>query len=500
MRAFSVPLARSTSVLGIADPTGTLLPGEVHLAFSKGLPSEDGLETIRSLHGNEVLVARQPALRPSDIQKVRAVRCAKLEHVQDVIVFSSLGCIPLASKLQGGDYDGDTFWVCWEPDLVEDFMNAPAPLEISTPEIFGIRVDERNLHTILQEAPATEGIDYFFRKGFKFRLQPEILGIVTNMHERICYKYCSLNHPAVNILADLHDHLIDSAKSGYSYSEDEFRLFRNKHKSLRGHDRLKPAYKADIEDWLESRSRTRHYNDHPGSPEKEKLRARPNMLNVHDQLYFCHIKPHVQETLNQVRDVLNEDGFSLDEDLCQVYVQEHKIGEASSNSVVLDALDALGKSLDELRKVWKSRFTASKTSDIELFGQVLRECHSMFQAIKPYNIDEDTKLRWTSPVAALGPYSPTRWDYLKASLLAFKSQQVSQTKFLFYMCGGFLGSLKASQQESRLVAMRIWSIMKPRKQLPALTTTKSEDRLASGVDGIGSSDDSEDFRSNFEIN
>jgi len=60
------PVPQSTSVYGVADPLGCLKPDEVHLSFS----SHFGDEPRPFLHEVEVIVARHPALRPSDLQKV----------------------------------------------------------------------------------------------------------------------------------------------------------------------------------------------------------------------------------------------------------------------------------------------------------------------------------------------------------------------------------------------------------------------------------------------
>lgn len=62
-----VPLSRSTYVYGIADPLGILQPGEIHLAFS----SSFGESAHTYLNGVDALVARHPACRRSDMQKVR---------------------------------------------------------------------------------------------------------------------------------------------------------------------------------------------------------------------------------------------------------------------------------------------------------------------------------------------------------------------------------------------------------------------------------------------
>lgn len=63
-------MARTTSVMGIADPLGVLEPGEIHLSFSRGFYDEVSGESYPCLDRKEVLVARHPTLRSSDIQKV----------------------------------------------------------------------------------------------------------------------------------------------------------------------------------------------------------------------------------------------------------------------------------------------------------------------------------------------------------------------------------------------------------------------------------------------
>ena len=67
---FHIPLAQTTSVMGIADPLGVLEPGEVHLTFSRGFYDATSGESYPCLDGREILVARHPTLRSSDIQKV----------------------------------------------------------------------------------------------------------------------------------------------------------------------------------------------------------------------------------------------------------------------------------------------------------------------------------------------------------------------------------------------------------------------------------------------
>jgi RNA dependent RNA polymerase len=70
VKSISVKVNRSTSIIGIADPLGVLEPGQIHLAFSEAfLDNVSGDRT--SVVKGEVVVTRHPALRRSDMQKVR---------------------------------------------------------------------------------------------------------------------------------------------------------------------------------------------------------------------------------------------------------------------------------------------------------------------------------------------------------------------------------------------------------------------------------------------
>ncbi|KAK6398479.1 hypothetical protein LTR65_000030 [Meristemomyces frigidus] len=159
-KQFRVRLNKSTTLIGICDPTGTLKPGEIHIAFSSGGFTDEATgQTWSTLHGLEILVARNPSLRNSDIQKARAVFRPELAHLQDVIVFSAQGPRPLASKLSGGDYDGDTFWVCWEESLVQPFKNAPAPWAMRKLEQFGLTKDEVTLAEVIYGPATTRRLD-----------------------------------------------------------------------------------------------------------------------------------------------------------------------------------------------------------------------------------------------------------------------------------------------------------------------------------------------------
>lgn len=66
----NIAVGKSTSALMIADPLGVLEPNEIHLCFSSKFRDPKSRWEDVMLHDTDVLVARLPALLPSDIQKV----------------------------------------------------------------------------------------------------------------------------------------------------------------------------------------------------------------------------------------------------------------------------------------------------------------------------------------------------------------------------------------------------------------------------------------------
>ncbi|KAF7503634.1 hypothetical protein GJ744_003412 [Endocarpon pusillum] len=94
-------------------------PGEVHLAFSENIIDEQSGSNDTMLHDAELVVSRQPALRGSGMQKVQRVFNPELKHLLDVIVFPTRGVSHWLRECRNGDYDGDTFWVTWDPAVVD---------------------------------------------------------------------------------------------------------------------------------------------------------------------------------------------------------------------------------------------------------------------------------------------------------------------------------------------------------------------------------------------
>lgn len=69
-KKMNIEVGKSTSALMIADPLAILEPNEIQLCFSSKFQDPKSRWEDVMLHDTDVLVARLPALLPSDIQKV----------------------------------------------------------------------------------------------------------------------------------------------------------------------------------------------------------------------------------------------------------------------------------------------------------------------------------------------------------------------------------------------------------------------------------------------
>lgn len=159
-----------------------LKPDEVHFGFSNNWQDRDFGFEDNLLDGIDVLVGRLPAHLPSDIQRWRAVWKPELRHFKDVIDFPTQGNVPLAHMLSGGDYDGDTPWVCWDQKIVQNFYNSDLPVaELSYPaEHFGLTKHAVPMGEIRSH-------EEFWQQAFTFNLTLSNLGQCTVEHEKISY-------------------------------------------------------------------------------------------------------------------------------------------------------------------------------------------------------------------------------------------------------------------------------------------------------------------------
>ncbi|KAH0037804.1 hypothetical protein KCU78_g1605, partial [Aureobasidium melanogenum] len=453
-----IHLGKSAMALGVADPTGCLKPGEIHMAFSETFRDEASGEHWSHLKG-EVLVARHPSLRCSDIQKVRAVYKEELSHLTDVVVFPSKGCIPLAHKLQGGDYDGDTFWLCWDPRLTTDFRNAPAPLDEPKLDYYGITKDIRKLKEVLG---SDNDVDTWLSECFGFKLQEDLLGKVTKMHGKLAYKENSISSKKVEDLAGLHDLVIDSAKNGYTLTLNDFNNFVKKKLGIRG-NLYKPAY----ESWMDP------------TVDSTIGRLKPNPKHIIDFLLFEIVNPRIEQLTKDCQLKL-AGAESYDEDLIKPY-------QDRSTNIDPIAVDVLRRMNADLAKVNSIGNSAEKMTK-ELYNLQANRVLEAYTAVQPIHTEDRLVQEWLTRTT---PNSFNTWELIKASAFYLDKHQYRLT-LAFLVAGKELCHIKASQPGSRIIVEDIHALYKPKKekkainkrQAPLPITESSESSEAEFFDAI----------------
>ncbi|KAI4662225.1 uncharacterized protein J4E79_004514 [Alternaria viburni] len=435
-----VPLAKSAYFYGIADPFGVLEPGEIQVQFSSSFVDEDTDEKYLCLRDMEALVTRQPACRRSDIQKVRTVIRPELSHLVDVVIFPCKGRFPLAGKLQGGDYDGDMFWTCWEPKLVRPFRNAPAPMTTPKPAKYGIETRTEKLEDIMNTSEP-EQVDNFLSKAFEFRNNSSLLGLVTTFAEKQAYTENRIHSQILERLYDMHDLLVDASKQGYVFTQTKFDKYVANLKPRQ------PRYKEEMKKCASK-------GDSAGVEKIRKADRRVRSNHIVDYLYFDIVRAHNIETMSRVRSVLSE-AIELDDAL--LYPIDH-LAKKGSETIKQEIL-SLTRKLDDVNCTWNSGWHGD-VSTTERLNAVVNNCYQKFQAIQP-EYPDDTDIRpllddYLTPGSCM-------WDTIKASALYAQFKRPEKSSFVLKMAGRELASLKAnSSEKSRAIVSCIRMNMKPK--------------------------------------
>jgi hypothetical protein len=409
-----IPIPLSTYAYCIADPYGVLAENEVHFGFSNRWKSVE-FEEIK-LSEVDVLVGRLPAHRPSDIQRRRAVWKEELSHFMDVIVFPSRGDVPLAHLLSGGDYDGDTPWICWDKGIVESFENSPPLREDLTPEEFGLTKHARPM----SEVQSTQD---FLEKTFMFNLTLSNLGRCTVEHEKLVYdEPQSVKSEKAQGLAMLLSHLVDGRKGGLQLSEKAWVEYRKK---ISPRKREVPAYKYDkASNWKSS--------------------------NIIDFLKFDVATKEKEDVLVRFATLckgLNaKDG--RDPDLVRqwhaIFFRAEKEKE-DSNEKLSDALDEVRKQAEQAHKRW----TEFRPGTNRPFESIVQRAADLIREIQPPNFDHPLGHTWQN--------SEFEWQRLVASCTYNKYWW---SNFAWYAVGETLCRIKTGNAPARLVCDIIYYSLK----------------------------------------
>ncbi|KAL8817310.1 MAG: hypothetical protein Q9223_003832 [Gallowayella weberi] len=489
----NIGVAKSTYAFMIADPLAVLEEGEVHIGFSTPFDHE------MMLHDIDLLVARLPAALPSDIQKVRATFKIELKSYRDVIVFSSKGSISLAEKLSGwaihsaratiiqqltstrGDYDGDKAWICWEPSIVDPFINAPLP-EATPLGTYGIEEEKTLVSDLLLH---DDYMDRFLCHAFDFNLQSSLLGICTSFFEALCYRENNIAHPSAIKIGQLLGKLVDRAKAGFIFDDEKWADFLKKE----GLPKLlpKPAY-------------------------KDKEKGVPKKGNLIDRLVFETAKGVREKALGDFSRRFQNVG-TFDTDIVTVYKRDCEY--AKRDKGIARALADLKCDLQMIKDFWS--MNCMRIDDVgneetsALVGRPRRKSSIPFQAVAERVRDDFLSLRPSAEARALSPVvemwdwecqcsststppsSPplNHWTLLKASMLFY---HYHEKNFIWYAAGPELGLLKsqASGLESfRSVRGNIWECFKLDGKAVARNRRKAEEDQGINVEAQRFDDDGE---------
>lgn len=446
----NIKVGRSAYIYMVVDFWGVLEENEVHVGFSSKFRDELDGSSYTLLADCDVLVARSPAHFVSDVQKVRAVFKSELHALKDVIVFPSKGNIPLAEKLSGGDYDGDMAWVCWDPDIVDSFVNAEVPAEPDLSAYIGkdeTTFGELVRATGLAGVSAREAAVYdMVNKSFWFAMQPNYLGICTNYKERLCYHNNSVSNNDAVILSTLVGKLVDQSKQGIIF--DRARWGQLQSDLLGGKHLDDPAYKGEI--WTGQ-----------GAPR-----------HIIDYLKFTVAKPAIDRELEALHRALQAgegrstggDGEAADwwdQDLA-VYFEAFKALTTESRTYRA-ILDALTNSIGEVEQEWK-RLMSSRDPGLA-YPEKVKKVYAKWCAIEPRVIGRSGSNRLDPKTAAFleQPYLANRegasyWALLKAST-AFKTYYRTSPKFVWQIAGRQLALIKAQMTSREQAPLLVTPLM-----------------------------------------
>lgn len=428
--AISVP--RSTDVYCIADPFGILAENEIHLGFSENWRDERSGFTDTIVDGIDVLVARSPALLPSDIQRRRASWKRELRHFKDVAVFSTKGDTALASFLSGGDYDGDRVVVIWDQSFVSNFQNAELPNDKPSLEACHVVNVSQKLSTMAHGLDPATVVDEILSSCFQFNLEPSLLGICNTEHEKLVYNTGTISSKDAIFLATLAGHLVDRSKQGLSLSEDGWEQVRAEVHSTK---LSLPAYKQD-------------------NPSKIKP------TNVIDYLKF-HVTVLQKEAKLTEFAKLWPENRKPDQELMRWWKEANSVARKErkdhGDPRLHEILTDLSSNLDQVLEEWRKKSAVTQKAPVveRQYPTLIQNLFEQVRDISPCHKDHPliAACEWEKENA--------RWNFIRASCL-YTKQQTLPTRFVWYMVGQDLCCLKLSATEgvgrglNRAVSSRIY--------------------------------------------
>ncbi len=445
----------STFLYCVPDPYDVLGEGEVHCGLSLGWTSRTGIFSLY-VAGMDGLVARNPANHPSDVQRIKLVFRPELQGFRDVMIFSTKGQRSLASRLSGGDYDGDQCWLCWRQDIVSSFVNySPGPPDHITTQSCGLIERAERLTTIIPNDDLNAYSATAFLSGcFDFNLKPSMVGICTNEHEKVVY-HRSLQDEGAIKLAALAAFLVDARKQGLELTDDVWRQIRAQ---CSGQKQLtKPAYKdADaVTKFKES--------------------------NIVDRLRFRVATVVVEKALKHFYETWPR-GLDYDLYFASISITAWNRAEKNKNKSALSVLKKLREEIQGIVAQWQQLTAGSRADDNPgNHPQFIALCFEQYKKIEPLEMaeEDDIHRRYDDENGRRFSY----WNLLRASCFY---REFHARMFTWYMIGEELCFLQAE----RIGGMR--SVAGP-----MFAVTKIDGRAVRGRMATSLAGDSNSFDTSF---
>lgn len=460
-----IKVPHSTVVYCAPDPLGILQPGEVYLGFSQPIVDPRTGFYENNLIDLKVLLARNPAYLASDIQLRTAVYDHRLRHYKNVILFSTQGETPLASLLSGGDYDGDTVSVIWDPKIVEHFHNVDNLPKLPCEGECRLINKSRPLSTIFRGRRGRADDDRwedFLQGSIHFNSSSNLMGKCSSAYETLVYHLSlkrlrsKLSDVGVLKLAALAGYLVDANKQGWLLEDQAW--YSLKAETLGKKHLYLPAYKdASIS---------------------------PNYHNVIDFIKFSVAENQKSKT-SAAFNIAHPTSEKYDHELSVLwkkYAQQASLEAAKNSSfgnrrrgsnsltkLIFDDEQSLNKKIQQLDEEWRILRSRSKNnnnnssfyksqSEAKDFGIAIDEINQKFRAIEPSPSDHWICLQHKDGETS----SFSTWCLLRASCLYYQcSRRGSHFSWIWHVAGPELCFLKARKDgRPRIVQDKFYRMLK----------------------------------------
>ncbi|KAI0360558.1 hypothetical protein OH77DRAFT_1493021 [Trametes cingulata] len=440
---FSVQMSCSAFI--VPDPYGVLGPNEIHVKCSRrSFMDQEG--RLTDIVIGDALVTRHPCKVPSDVQKVKAVFNDKLRHYCDVIVISTKSHMwqgeplnrHLASLTGGGDYDGDTMEVFWDPIIVSSFKEPDPRLFASEPPEVQqcLSKSTKAVSAFLREVPPTAAAEYRI-----FALQEYLLGALKRSHAStysIWWEKCTYalgySHPETVFLAYMFCALLDGIKTGVTISSEAF----EKHQKKWGPGALE--WKVEMKETGKAPSNGNPY---------AKVQRKSLPLFIMDAL-SRHVKTVCKEQLSRIYEETKADRDQRscrDEDLARPWLDAERRAAELRERGDKGMSEELEQIKQHVEKLWKEKRTqGGRTSTgkafftelpIERRQDILRQQSRDFHAGPAglHYFDDPTTIKASYAYLydyehASGKWSRFPWDVAARALCEIKAKAKGGPKTL----------------------------------------------------------------------